>query len=93
MILVLENKNGIGVILMKKDRIKIVLIDFTILYILTILAIIGIYILYELFPKLPRLVLVVTLLLIMPITWRIGIHSFQGKKTIGSRIVKRNKKD
>ena len=80
MILVLENKNGIGVILMKKDRIKIVLIDFTILFILTILAIIGIYILY-------------TLLLIMPITWRIGIHSFQGKKTIGSRIVKRNKKD
>ena len=70
---------------MKKDRIKIVLIDFTILFI------IGIYILYELFPKLPRLVLIVTLLLIMPITWRIGIHSFQGKKTIGSRIVKRNK--
>ena len=74
---------------MKKDRIKIVLIDFTMLFILTILAIIGIYILYDLLSKLPRLVLIVTLLLIMPITWRIGIHSFQGKKTIGSRIVKK----
>lgn len=89
--LVLENKNGIRVLLMKKDRIKIVLIDFTMLFILTILAIMGIYILYDLLSKLPRLVLIVTLLLIMPITWRIGIHSFQGKKTIGSRIVKRNK--
>ena len=89
--LVLENKNGIRVLLMKKDRIKIVLIDFTMLFILTILAIIGIYILYDLLSKLPRLVLIVTLLLIMPITLRIGIHSFQGKKTIGSRIVKRNK--
>ena len=74
---------------MKKDRIKIVLIDFTMLFILTILAIIGIYILYDLLSKLPRLVLIVTLLLIMPITWRIDIHSFQGKKTIGSRIVKK----
>lgn len=87
--LVLENKNGIRVLLMKKDRIKIVLIDFTMLFILTILAIIGIYILYDLLSKLPRLVLIITLLLIMPITWRIGIHSFQGKKTIGSRIVKK----
>lgn len=74
---------------MKKDRIKIVLIDFTMLFILTILAIIGIYILYDLLSKLPRLVLIITLLLIMPITWRIGIHSFQGKKTTGSRIVKK----
>ena len=71
---------------MKNDKVKAIIIDFTILLLLGIVLMFGIYVLYNVFPSLPRLVAVLIIILMIPLFWGTIICSILGKKTIGNKI-------
>lgn len=73
------------------NKIKAVIIDFTILFISAIILVLVFYVLYELFPTLPRLLLFLVILVLIPIYWGTAIFSIIGKNTIGHRIINKHK--
>lgn len=74
---------------MKNSKLKVIIIDVSILIIVTILLMAGIYTIYEIFPKLSRLVATLIIFCMIPISWITIIFSIIGKKTIGYRIIEK----
>ena len=77
---------------MKNIKVKAFFIDFFILLLLGFILMIGIYFLYNAFPSLPRLVAVLIIILMIPLFWGNIICSILGKKTIGNRMIEKNKR-
>lgn len=74
---------------MKNNKVKAIMIDFSILLLLGIVLMFGIYALYNVFPSLPRLVAVLIIILMIPLFWSTIICSVLGKKTIGNIIIEK----
>ena len=72
-------------------KTKGVIIDIMILIIYGFLLMFGIYVLYDNFPTLSRLIAMLLICISVPITWGTAILSFTGKRTIGHRLVNKNK--
>lgn len=73
------------------DKIKAILIDFTILIISGMILMTSFYLIYELFPSLPRLVLFIVILALIPIYWKTILFSIMGKDTIGHRFINKHR--
>lgn len=74
------------------NKIKAILIDFTMLIISAIILIVIFHLIYDLFPTLPRLVFFLVILALIPIYWGTAILSIMGKNTIGHRITNKFQK-